>query len=171
MVNTNKNQGFITVALLVLMTSMVLIGGSKVKAINQERYNFYGQDISAKQEQELLTKDTFCFDFNSHTIRESDRLPLLAHTRKLLRQPNLTVLISGYTDSTGSQKYNLKLGLLRAKAIADFLNSKGVNINRINIISYADQVPAINTSSNFAEPEKLNRRAELVYQFKEKSNR
>lgn len=169
MVTSNKNQGFITtVALLVLMTGIALIGGTKVKAINQERYNFYGQNISPQKEQELLSKDIFYFNFNSYIVKESDRLALLAHSRKLLSQPKLTVLISGHTDSKGSQKYNLRLGLLRANAIACLLNSKGIDVNRINVFSYADQVPAVNITSNFADLAKLNRRAEIVYQFTEK---
>lgn len=166
----HKNQGFITVALLVLMTGVVLMGGSKIKAINQERYNFYGQNISQQKEQELLAKDVFFFNFNSYIVKESDRVALLAHSRKLLRQPKLTILISGHTDSKGARKYNLRLGLLRAKAIADLLESKGVNINRINIISYGDQIPAINTISNFADLGRLNRRVEIVYQFKVNNN-
>lgn len=60
--------------------------------------------------------------------------------------------------------------MLRAKAIADLLESKGVNIHRMNIISYGDQIPAINTNSNFADLERLNRRVEIVYQFKVNNN-
>lgn len=163
-----NNQGFITVALLFLMTGVILIGSSKSKANNQERYNFYGEYISPKEEQQLLAKDVFYFDFNGHSLKESDRLPLLAHARKLLQEPKLTVLISGHTDKKGSKKYNLNLGVLRSQAIAEQLNSKGISLNRINIISYADQVPAMNVTGNDADIAKLNRRAEIVYQFKEK---
>jgi peptidoglycan-associated lipoprotein len=167
MVKKNQ-QGFITVALLVLMASVVLIGSSKSKVNDQERYNFYGEYISPKKEQQLLAKDVFYFDFNSHILKQSDSLPLLAHTRKLLQEPKLTVSISGHTDEKGSKKYNLNLGLSRAQAIADQLYSNGISLSRINMISYADQVPAINAAGSDADIAKLNRRAEIVYQFKEK---
>ena len=167
MVKKNQ-QGFITVALLALMASLVLIGINKSKAGHQESYNFYGEYISPKKEQELLAQDVFYFDFNSHILKENDRLPLLAHARKLLQEPKLTVSISGHTDKQGSKKYNLNLGLLRAQAIADQLYSNGISLNRINVISYADQVPAINATGKDANIAKLNRRAEIVYQFKEK---
>jgi hypothetical protein len=72
-VTIHKNQGFIAVALLILMTGVVLMGGSKIKGINQERYNFYGQNISQQKEQELLAKDVFFFDFNSYVVKEIDQ--------------------------------------------------------------------------------------------------
>lgn len=163
MVIANKNRGFVTIALLVFMSGVVLTCGSKIKKTNKERYDFYGQNISFKREQQLLAKDVFYFDFNSYAVQEDDRLSLIAHARKMLRQPKLNILIAGHTDSIGLPLYNIKLGLSRAKTIADVLNSKGVNLNRMIIVSYGDQVPVINSDSV-----DLNRRAEIVYQIKEK---
>ena len=169
MVINNKNHGFITTVVLLFMAGTVLIGANKVKNINQERHNFYRQNISSNREKELLKKDVFYFNFNSYVIKETDLLPLSAHARKLLMQPKLTVLIGGHTDSRGPIGYNFKLGLLRAKAIADVLNSKGIPFNRMTIISYSDQAPTI-VAIPKGDITKLDRRAEIIYQYKERES-
>jgi len=43
--------------------------------------------------------------------------------------------ITGFTDNTGAEKLNLKMGLSRAKAIKDYLIKKGIAADRINIYS------------------------------------
>jgi outer membrane protein OmpA-like peptidoglycan-associated protein len=165
MILINKNSGFITVAVLLFLTGTTIVVGNQVKAINQERRNFYGNNVSYVEEQKLLTKDVFYFDFDSYVVKKEDKLALFAHAKKLLRQPKLNILISGHTDNSGSLGYNFQLGLLRSTAIADVLASKGVNLNKMILISYANQIPAIITNNNF-DAEQLNRRVELTYQYK-----
>ena len=163
-ININKNYGFMTTVVLFGMALIALIGGSKINSEHKERYNFYGEAVSFAQEKEFLTKKVFYFDFDSYVVPEKNKLALYAHARKLLKDSRLNVCIIGHTDNKGFPTYNMKLGMLRAKAIADILSSKGVNKDKMIVISYANQVPIVDVGFN---AEKLNRRVELLYQYRE----
>ena len=54
----------------------------------------------------------------------------------LVQNPAAMIMISGYCDKRGTDAYNLALGERRANAVKHYLVSKGVDANRINVISY-----------------------------------
>ncbi|WP_332854125.1 OmpA family protein [Duganella sp. S19_KUP01_CR8] len=66
------------------------------------------------------------------------------------------VVISGYTDRLGSDKYNLKLSERRANAVKDYLVSKGVAANRLNAVGKGESNPV--TECN----DKKQKRADLI---------
>ena len=47
--------------------------------------------------------------------------------------PEMKIVITGYASSPGTDAYNMALGLRRANASRDYLVSKGVAANRIEI--------------------------------------
>lgn len=49
--------------------------------------------------------------------------------------PDLGVLVQGYTDRQGSVSYNHKLGLMRAEKVKEFLVSQGVSDHAIKLVS------------------------------------
>lgn len=53
------------------------------------------------------------------------------------------VVISGYADRLGSDKYNLKLSERRANAVKDYLVSKGVAANRLNAVGKGEANPVV----------------------------
>ncbi|MCS7086762.1 MAG: OmpA family protein, partial [Bacteroidia bacterium] len=71
-----------------------------------------------------------------------------------------TVEIQGYTSSTGSQEYNLKLSRLRAEAVKNFLISKGVPASKMTTVGYGDRNPI--ASNDTPAGRALNRRIEIV---------
>ncbi len=74
---------------------------------------------------------------------------------------NVYVEIQGHTDSTGSEKYNEELGLLRAEAVRRYLNQKhGFPLHRINVISYGETAGV--ADNNTREGRSQNRRVALV---------
>ena len=68
--------------------------------------------------------------------------------------------IIGHTDTKGPQKYNIKLGLKRAKMIKKWIVSQGAKIKSIKIQSFGEADPLVKTGDNVSEP--LNRRVELL---------
>lgn len=71
-----------------------------------------------------------------------------------------TIVVSGYTDSVGSNAYNQKLSEDRAKSVADFLVNKKVNAARIELAGLGEQNPV--ASNKTSAGRSLNRRVEIT---------
>lgn len=78
----------------------------------------------------------------------------------LAQNPNRTVLVEGFTDSTGSDAYNLELSQRRAEAVASALASMGVSRERIATKAYGEAFPVM--PNDTPHNRQLNRRVEIV---------
>ena len=92
------------------------------------------------------------------TPKSMDQLPRVLQSIEDRRSVDLTV--SGHTDRAGSKGYNRKLSLDRAKKVAEFLVSRGVNPQILEITSHGEGNPLVKTPDGVAEPK--NRRVEVV---------
>ena len=68
-------------------------------------------------------------------------------------------LIVGHTDTKGTNKYNLKLSLDRAKSVQSTLIKLGINNNNIKIMAKGEGELAFQTNDEVAHP--ANRRVEI----------
>lgn len=59
----------------------------------------------------------------------------------LLTNTSYTTTIEGHADEQGTREYNLALGARRANAVKDYLVSRGVADNRIDIVTYGKERP------------------------------
>jgi outer membrane protein OmpA-like peptidoglycan-associated protein len=66
--------------------------------------------------------------------------------------------IGGYTDSTGSDEYNLVLSEKRAISVINYLINKGISANRLIYKGYGNTSPLGDNIT--VEGRKLNRRTE-----------
>ena len=75
------------------------------------------------------------------------------------------VVISGYTDRLGSDKYNLKLSERRANAVKEYLVGKGVAANRLNTVGKGEANPVVQCNdkkrTNLIKCLEPNRRVEV----------
>ena len=71
-----------------------------------------------------------------------------------------TVVVAGYTDSTGSNAYNQKLSEDRAKSVADFFVNKRVNPARLDVVGFGEKSPIADNKSK--QGRSLNRRVEIT---------
>lgn len=78
----------------------------------------------------------------------------------MAQNPNRTVLVEGFTDSTGSSTHNQELSQRRANAVATALGSMGVARDRIAMRAYGEAFPV--ASNDTASNRQLNRRVEIV---------
>lgn len=107
------------------------------------------------------------FDFDKTDIPPQHLVRLAALRARLLNAPSATVILTGHTDTIGTEKYNEDLGRRRAKAVRDFLSEKkGVNPSRIEIKSRGELEPAAGQPPAKVDPEKgeknpKNRRVEI----------
>lgn len=101
------------------------------------------------------------FDFDSYTIRSSDRAIVESHAQWLRSNPGRSVMLRGHTDARGGIEYNLALGQKRADAVRNGLQLLGVNPARAESVSYGKERLADEGKSE--EAHQRNRRVEFDY--------
>lgn len=105
------------------------------------------------------------FEFDSYTLHPSSNDELAGVVDYLKTHPDVTIRISGHTDFTGSDEYNLTLSRNRAKSVADFFVMRGVEEQRIVSYGFGKSRPI--RAERTEEAAKLNRRVELKFVPKE----
>lgn len=112
-----------------------------------------------------VTLNNIFFDFDKATLRPTSNVELRNLVRFMNKYPLVKVEISGYTDSKGTEEYNLKLSQNRAQAIVSYLLSKGISQARMTAKGYGEAHPdAANQKSDGSDNpagRQLNRRVEL----------
>jgi peptidoglycan-associated lipoprotein len=100
------------------------------------------------------------FDFDRYDIRPVDAEILDENAKWLSGNPQYLLLIEGHCDDRGTPEYNLALGERRARATLDYLAAKGIQVNRMTIVSYGKERPLCQEQ---AEPCRAkNRRAQFL---------
>lgn len=79
--------------------------------------------------------------------------------RILAENKSVNLTIAGHTDNVGSQKTNQRLSENRAKTVAKYLSSKGIEKSRLTAIGYGRQKPI--ATNNTEGGRAKNRRVEL----------
>jgi outer membrane protein OmpA-like peptidoglycan-associated protein len=100
------------------------------------------------------------FDFNKYTLKPGAREKMAKVSGILLAYPGLKLQLEGYTDSVGSDDYNLKLSQERAEAVRDFLVEQGVQAGNVTSEGMGKADPV--ASNDTAAGRQQNRRVELV---------
>jgi peptidoglycan-associated lipoprotein len=104
--------------------------------------------------------DRILFELDSYSIDDEDRRTLDAQADWLARNANVRVTIEGHADERGTREYNLALGDRRANSARDYLQSRGVAPNRMQVISWGKERPQVPESNEAAWAQ--NRRAVTV---------
>ncbi|HET8613242.1 MAG TPA: OmpA family protein [Sphingomonas sp.] len=99
------------------------------------------------------------FATNSYTIEPPFQATLDKVARTLADYPQTFVDVYGFTDSTGTDAINQPLSENRARSVADYLSSHGVNPARIAIRGYGSAYPVASNAT--PEGRAQNRRVEI----------
>ena len=81
------------------------------------------------------------FDYDQAVVRPADQATLDRKAAILTANPGVKIRIAGHADERGSDEYNLALGNRRAAAAKRYLENKGVDASRIDVISYGEERP------------------------------
>lgn len=126
-------------------------GGTATASVNIQ--------VVQPQQKEFVFEDVH-FDFDQYTLR-TDALRLLDEAITAMQaNSSLRLQIEGHTCNIGTAEYNLALGERRATAVREYLNSRGINPDRLSIVSYGEERPKFDNSRE--ETRRMNRRAALV---------
>jgi len=99
------------------------------------------------------------FDFDKADLKSSAYPILDEGVTVLENNPGLNIEIQGYTDSTGSEDYNLKLSQRRAESVKNFLVNRGIDPGRLTAKGYGSANPV--ASNDTPEGRAKNRRVEF----------
>ncbi|MCP3874793.1 MAG: AAA family ATPase [Desulfobacteraceae bacterium] len=123
-----------------------------------------------KLDQETLTTDNKIlplpskkivvrFKYNTNDFTEEGFKRLVEFADILATHPETKILISGYTDSKGFQKYNRKLSEFRANIVGSFFLGKGIKSDQIQITGLGSKNPVESNNSSWGRM--MNRRVEI----------
>ena len=108
----------------------------------------------------IAVGDRVLFDYDSAKLDTSAKILLDAQSRFLRANTDLNFIIEGHCDERGTREYNLALGEQRATAVRDYLVIQGIDPDRIKVISYGKEKPAVVGSNTMAWSK--NRRAVTI---------
>lgn len=103
--------------------------------------------------------ETIYYDYDSDELRSDARATLDAKLRVLNANPALRIRIEGHCDERGTDQYNLALGRRRADQAKRYLIDRGIDVARIETISYGRERPVVQGGTEEAWAQ--NRRGEF----------
>lgn len=119
-----------------------------------------------------VDEETLQVNFDSDILFDIDSAILSADARSELddfavvmnRYPKTAIVIQGYTDSTGSESYNLALSERRAESVYRHLVSRQVEPDRMVPIGYGEAYPVASNDSALGRSQ--NRRVSILIRGK-----
>jgi outer membrane protein OmpA-like peptidoglycan-associated protein len=100
------------------------------------------------------------FDYDKSEIRADAMGTLEAVLGILKENPGVKISLRGHTDRVASDDYNDKLSKRRSNEIANWLKTEGISSDRVEISSFGERMPAIQTEDSIREAR--NRRVEII---------
>ena len=93
----------------------------------------YTTDLAKRFAKEVPS--TVNFAFNSARLDPSAQAVVRRQAQWISQFPELKFRVYGHTDLVGSNSYNQRLGLRRARAVVSYLGSLGIDRNRLEAVS------------------------------------
>jgi outer membrane protein OmpA-like peptidoglycan-associated protein len=132
----------------------------KQEAAMRERLR--GTGVSVKRHGDQLTlvmPGNITFETNASDVKP-EFYPVLSSVSDVIKEFDQSLLmVTGHTDSTGSDKYNQVLSEKRAQSVASFLVNQGVQPARITSWGVGSSKPIASNASS--EGRAMNRRVEI----------
>lgn len=136
------------------------LGSFVFNQLENNQISFVHKDLIVKEEQKTeaktLNKTIIYFDFDIADINENDYEKLLQLVKQWNSHSKPKLIITGHTDSIGTEKHNEKLSKKRALKVKNFFVSNGIPSNSINVNWKADKEP-------ISAKDEENRRVEIEF--------
>lgn len=120
------------------------------------------EDMMKKELSALQNEQIVYFEFDRASVSSKYYSLMDQHAAFLRKNPSQSIVIEGHCDSRGTPEYNIALGERRAKSVETYLQNAGVSAAQISVVSYGEEKPVNNYTSEAAFAE--NRRGVIVYQ-------
>lgn len=126
------------------------------------------EELNAKQTDRgsVVTFGDVLFDLNKADLKPAASTNIQRLAVVLNDQPERKVLVEGFTDSTGSDSYNLNLSQQRADSVRHALVSAGVDPSRITSVGLGKAHPVSDNDTPASRA--MNRRVEVTVSHDDK---
>ena len=116
------------------------------------------QVATGEMKEILLTLKRVHFSFDASTLEVPARDALDEASAKLAKLPEVSLYVDGHTDERGTTEYNLSLGERRAQTVVSYLRTLGVDVTRLNHVSFGEEMPLShgNTEIDHAENRRVD---------------
>ena len=142
-------------------TAGALIGNNMDKQAEELEQELENAKIERVGEGILISFDSgILFGYDSSTLQPEAKANISKLSDILKKYPDSNVLITGHTDSDGSDNYNQTLSEKRAKSVSDYAMYQGINSSRLSIVGLGENEPV--ASNDTADGKQLNRRVEIA---------
>ena len=125
-----------------------------------KKKSLFAQAKQTAADKLIAVGDRVLFDYDSSNLDSSAKILLDAQSRFLRANTDLNFIVEGHCDERGTREYNLALGEKRGTAVRDYLVINGIDPDRIKVISYGKEKPAVVGSNSMAYSK--NRRAVTI---------
>ena len=131
---------------------------------DQEAREKAERDKAAAEAARLKDLSRIYFEFDRFELSTEAR-EILGRVAELLKaNPKKNITVEGNCDDRGTNEYNLALGQHRADSAARYLQTMGIDRNRIKAISYGEERPVCTEAAEACWAK--NRNATFVYSEK-----
>lgn len=108
-----------------------------------------------------LSKRSVYFDYDSYMVKDEYQSLLTAHSKFLMANARMKILVQGNADDRGSREHNLALGQKRADAVRKSLALLGAKEDQIEAVSLGEEKPACSEATE--ECWAQNRHSDILY--------
>lgn len=119
--------------------------------------------VSDNPEIDLTKKQYVNFKFNRAELTDASNAKVIRIARKIRQNRGVQIKLLAFTDSTGSEAYNLELSKRRASALKLLLIGEGINAGSITAEGKGEQNPLVDNETKAGQA--INRRGEFIFSF------
>lgn len=113
---------------------------------------------------QVVRLNNIFFEFGKDSLKSESFVELDNVVKLLTDNPSMHIALSGHTDNVGSDAANLKLSEGRAKAVYNYLVSKGIDATRLSSKGFGETKPV--STNDTEDGRQQNRRVEFEIETK-----
>lgn len=142
-------------------TAGSLIGNHMDKQAEEMQRELENAKIERVGEGIAITFDSgILFEYDSSTLQPDAKTNIKKLADILKKYPDSNILITGHTDSDGTENYNQTLSEKRAKSVSDYAMLQGISSSRLSTVGLGETEPISSNDTDYGKTQ--NRRVEIA---------
>ncbi|MBU1101896.1 MAG: OmpA family protein [Bacteroidetes bacterium] len=142
-------------------TAGALIGNYMDNQAEEMQNDISGAKIERVGEGIKITFDSgILFASNSSTLESQAKTNINKLATILNKYPDTNILVTGHTDSDGTEEHNQTLSESRARSVSNYTGMQGVASSRFSVVGLGEKEPV--ASNDDSGGKRMNRRVEIA---------